>query len=1141
MVENQFSLLRTRRFLPLFLVQFLGAFNDNIFKNALVILITYQIVSSSALQTQLAVTFAAGIFILPFFLFSAMAGQLADKFSKSRLIIIIKFCEIIFMLLAALGFYLQNVSLLMTTLFLMGTHSTFFGPIKYAILPDLLRENELIGGNALIEAGTFLAILLGTILGGILVLLHAGTVIVSVMAITVAITGFLFSFFVLSTMPPQPALKINFNIFQETFRIVKQSREEKTVFRSILGISWFWLVGATFLSQIPNFTKDILGANNYVVTLFLVIFSVGVATGSLICNRLLKGEISAKYVPAGILAMTAFIIDMYFASSYVVKNSGEIIGIAEFLTSPNHWRILFDMFFMAVSSGVYIVPLYVIMQTRTAQQHRARTIACNNILNALFMVMSVVGVMLLLSFNLTIAHVFLVLGIANAFAAAYVCKLLPGPFIKPFIRWALKGLYNVQVIGLENYKAAGNRVVIIANHTSFLDVVLLFAFLPDNLTFAVNSFTARVWWIKPLLKFAETFEVDPTNPMAVKMLINAIKQDRRCVIFPEGRITTTGVLMKVYEGPGLVVDKSDAMLLPIRIKGAQYTPFSRLRGKVRIRLFPHISLTILPPRKFEVDPEIKGRQRRQIISAKLYDIMVDMIFMSGHYNKTLFAALIEARTIYKGKHKILEDITRTPLSYDQLITRSYILGRFINKFVRRSEAVGLLLPNTSSVIVAFFAAQAYNRVPAMLNYSAGSHNLILACRMAKIKTVFTAQQFIEKANLAESVAQLSQAGINVIRLEDLRDQITLWHKLSGFFLGRIAQYHYKKNNSDVFSEDPGVILFTSGSEGTPKGVVLSHQNVIANYLQLHAKIDFTQQDTVFNALPLFHAFGLTAGTILPLIAGVRVFLYPSPLHYRMVPEMVYETNATITFGTDTFLSGYGRYAHPYDFYSARYVFAGAEKLREETRKLWMEKFGIRILEGYGATETAPAISVNTAMQNKSGTVGTLLPGIQFRIEPMEGIKEGGRLWLAGPNVMLGYLNIDQPGAIISPPDGWYDTGDIVVVDAQGYLTIKDRVKRFAKIGGEMVSLTAIENFIHELWSNKSHAIMTAPDVKKGEQLILITENKKATREEIITFYKQKGISELQLPRRILFIDKMPLLGTGKVDYMAVKEWLKVQL
>jgi acyl-[acyl-carrier-protein]-phospholipid O-acyltransferase/long-chain-fatty-acid--[acyl-carrier-protein] ligase len=352
---------------------------------------------------------------------------------------------------------------------------------------------------------------------------------------------------------------------------------------------------------------------------------------------------------------------------------------------------------------------------------------------------------------------------------------------------------------------------------------------------------------------------------------------------------------------------------------------------------------------------------------------------------------------------------------------------------------------------------------------------------------------------------------------------------------RRARAAHRSPGAQHAADRPAVILFTSGSSGTPKAVVLSHRNLQANRHQLQVRIDFNRQDRLFNCLPVFHAFGLTGGTLVPLLAGVPVFMYPTPLHYGVIPELVYQTNTTLLFGTNTFLAGYARRAHPYDFYALRYVFAGAEKLKENVRKIWSERFGVRIFEGYGATETAPALTMNTPMFNKAGSVGRFLPGIEWRLDPVPGIERGGRLWVRGANIMLGYYLSEKPGELQPPPDGWYDTGDVVDVDDEGFVSILGRAKRFAKVAGEMVSLTVVENNAVATWPEHQHAAVSIEDERKGEQVVLITDNPDADREALLRKSKELGYAEIMVPRTILVADAIPLLGTGKVDYVTARE------
>ncbi|GJL71328.1 MAG: acyl-[ACP]--phospholipid O-acyltransferase [Nitrosomonas sp.] len=1139
MRPDQWHLLKTKRFFPLFLTQFLGAFNDNVFKNALIIMITYAAIDNTGLRPEIMVTAAAGIFILPFFLFSATAGQLSDKNNKAKIIQFIKFAEILLMIGASIGFYFGNVTLLLLVLFLMGTQSAFFGPVKYGILPDHLQENELIGGNALIETGTFISILLGTILGGLLILADNGPIIISVLVVSMALIGWISSLSIPATSAAAPDISIKYNFIVETFEIIQHIQKDPVTFRAILGISWFWLFGATFLSQFPTFSKDIIGGNEQIVTLFLAVFSIGIGIGSLFCNKLLKGEIATTYVPLGILGMTVFTLDLYFASLNVIPgNSGAFVGIAEFLHTFNHWRILVDLLGISICGGIYIVPLYAMVQDRAENAYRSRAIACNNIINALFMVVSAVAISLLLLNNFTVIEVFLVIALLNGLVAVFISSLLPEALVRSILQWLFHTFYRLEVKGLVNYKKLDDKAIIVANHLSFLDAALIGAYIPERVCFAINTRIAKKWWVRPFLLLADTIALDPTNPMSTRLLIDRVKNGIKIVIFPEGRLTLTGSLMKIYEGPAMIANKSGAKLLPVIISGAQYTPFSRLRGKVRIHLFPKISLTLMPPASLDIAAPVRGRKRRQLAGVKLYDIITNMMFQSNNLQQTLFQSLLDAKTIHGSTHLIAEDIERKPLTYTQFITRCFILGNAFRNVTQKEENVGVLLPNMVSTLVCFFGLQAFGRIPSMLNYSTSEKNLLSACLTARIQLIITSKKFIEAGKLSSVIDGLEKLNVTILYLEDLRDKLSMLDKLIGRLAGFFPQTYYDLTNKNRNPETPAVTLFTSGTEGTPKGVVLSHKNIQANRFQVSSRIDFGPTDIVFNALPIFHSFGLTGGTLLPVLAGIKTFFYPSPLHYRIIPELVYDTNATLLFGTDTFLTGYARHAHPYDFHSVRYVFAGAEKLQDRTRKTWSDKFGVRIFEGYGATETAPVLSMNTPMHSQPGSVGRLMPGISHQLQPVPGIEEGGRLLVAGPNIMMGYYLSDAPGKIQPLHDEWYDTGDIVTIDDIGYITIRGRAKRFAKIGGEMVSLSAVEDYIGKLWPQYTHAVLHIPDPKKGEQLVLVTTNPAASRNDLVNYAKENGINELNIPKTILQTDTIPVLGTGKTNYVTLLEWVE---
>ncbi len=597
-------------------------------------------------------------------------------------------------------------------------------------------------------------------------------------------------------------------------------------------------------------------------------------------------------------------------------------------------------------------------------------------------------------------------------------------------------MYRVEVKGIENFHRAGKRSVIIANHISYLDPAFLATYLPEEMIFAINTTISRALWVRPFLKMAKTLPIDPTSAIAIKTLIKEVKQDKKIVIFPEGRISITGSLMKIYEGPGMIAEKADATILPVRIDGTQFTHFSKLKNILKRQIFPKIIITILPPIKFSSLENIDNKAKRKYMGQALYNIMVDMMFESSDYKNTIFQSLIEAAKIHGFNKKIIQD-NNIFATYRQLIHKSFILANLIKQDTQDSSYVAIMLPNMIDTIIVFYAMQASSRCPVMIDHMSGAGNIITSCQTASIKILYSSKEFIEKIGLQEVIRQISASNIKIIYIEDLKIKISWYLKIKLLFWAYFPQTYYNNITASHNDNDPSVILFTAGTTGSSKAVVLSHRNLQANRCQVLAKLHFSPDDFAFMALPFSHYSGLSS-TIMMNLNGIETFLYPSLFQYRVVPEIIYDIGATIVFATDIFLNGYAQYAHPYDFYSVRYVFAMNGKLREETRQLWLDKFGIRIFEMYGSTESSSVISCNTPMHYRYGTVGRLMPKIEYYIEQNNEGKEGGRLFIKGPNIMLGYM---QNNNIIMPvlPDklglGWFDTGDMVKIDQDGYITI----------------------------------------------------------------------------------------------------------
>jgi acyl-[acyl-carrier-protein]-phospholipid O-acyltransferase / long-chain-fatty-acid--[acyl-carrier-protein] ligase len=703
--------------------------------------------------------------------------------------------------------------------------------------------------------------------------------------------------------------------------------------------------------------------------------------------------------------------------------------------------------------------------------------------------------------------------------------------IRRVLRIITRVLFRVHVHG-DAGAFLNERTLIVANHESFIDGLLLAVFLPVDATFVVHTTVARNPVFARLLAFIPHLAVDSTSPLAIKLICKLVETGRPVVIFPEGRLTVTGSLMKVYDGAAFIAAKTGATIVPTRIEGAGHSYFGRLSGIYPLKFLPRITVTILPRHKIAMPDLPSAKERRRRAGELMRRILLEML-VATRPERTLFQAFLDAKSIFGSGYKLVEDVRLQEESYGSLLRMSLGLRRPLVSITRPGEIVGVLMPNAAPTLALLLALSASRRVPAMLNYTAGRDGLTSACTAAGIRTIVASRAFVKKAQLEALLDGLS--GVDVVYLEDLAARLNaldkLWIAVCQWF-PRMAIVHQEPG-------DAAIVLFTSGSEGKPKGVVHSHGSLLSNIAQIRSMADFTPLDKFMVALPLFHSFGLACGAIMPLVSGCKVFLYPSPLHYRIIPEIVYDRNCTVLFGTSTFLANYGKYAHPYDFGRLRYVVAGAEKLSDEVRRAWLDKFGIRILEGYGVTECAPVIAVNVPMACRIGSVGQLVPGMDYSIEAIAGIANGGALHVKGPNVMKGYLLYDNPG-VVQPPksigDGWYATGDIVEIDKDDFVHIRGRVKRFTKIAGEMISLEVVERIAALAAPGYVHAASSRRDESKGEAIVLFTTATSLLREQLSAAAKGFGAPELAVARDIRTVEAIPLLGSGKTDYARLKEW-----
>ncbi|WP_170270064.1 AMP-binding protein [Heliorestis acidaminivorans] len=683
-------------------------------------------------------------------------------------------------------------------------------------------------------------------------------------------------------------------------------------------------------------------------------------------------------------------------------------------------------------------------------------------------------------------------------------------------------LFPPKLINLDRIKSSNNSnkpLIVMANHFSPLDALLLAMFLPQDFVFLVNKNRVSSYQEAFRLRKHMTFELD--NPNSLREVMKKIKEGTNVIVFPEDRPSMTNGLLKIYEPYAYIALKTGATIYPIGIEGTQFTPYTCLDDKLPQHSFPEI--TIYVDEAFSLSEDGKSsKNQKDLATRKISQALLRATFCARHRQGiNLFDELLRTATIYGYNRQIIEDISQKA-TYKNLLMGAYALGDKLKKLFPTEERVGLLLPNSIGHVITLFALFRQNITPAILNFTMGPQGLLDCCETAELKTILTSKLFVEKAELSALIDKLSEK-VNIVYLEDVKSSISITEKLQA-----LSSYVQKRKAVQGKNQ---LILFTSGSESKPKGVILRHDNIRANLLQAVGVVDLTAKDTLLNPLPMFHSFGLQ-GAFIPLLTGLNLYLYPTPLHYKAIPEIAYNIKATILFATATFLHGYLQNGHPFDFQAMRYFIVGGEKLKEETRRLSLDKYGLRPLEGYGCTEASPFISINTPIYYKAGSVGYFLPHIDYRLEPIEGIEKGGKLFVRGPNVMEGYL---LHGKGFVPAEEWYDCGDLVDIDADGFMSILSRVKRFAKLGGEMVSLNLVEELVATCLDTTEVATIRTSGGRKGEEIVLFTTSPQATIGLLRDYIVKAGHSPLMVPSKIVQLESIPLLGSGKTDYVSLQK------
>lgn len=899
------NLISSRRFFPLLITQFLGALNDNLFKNALLTLVVLKMADQSDILSNV----IAGLFILPFFLFSAWAGELADKYARDKIARRLKLLEILLMSGVAVAYWLNSLTFLIILIAAMGAQSAFFGPVKYALLPQQLKPEELITGNAYIEATTYLAILLGLILGTLL------PISISIAVLIVLACGGYFSANLIPSAPaPRPDASLHLNLLSSIFQNYRFLRKHYYIFQSILGASWFWIIGAFAAVQIYPLCGKIISAGNGTITFFLVLFSLGVATGSYFCNKWLKGVINMVYVPISAVGM-AFCLLSLWALTTNYPTADHVLTFTQFLAAPKAILLSLSLFMLAFFGGLYVIPLNAFMQNRAPKAYTATVIAGNNIMNSLGMVGVSVLAIILLKFGFTLPQLFLIMGLISLFVALYICALLPENLTRSVLQTILRFMFRTKVDGLKNFYKAGKKVLIIANHTSLWDGVLLGAFMPERITFAITSAWTGKWFMPIIRLLVDFYPVDPANPLSIRKLIEHIKSGKKVMIFPEGRITLTGKVMQVYDGAAMIAAKSGAKILPVRIDGAQFSTLSYVKDKFMCRMFPEINLTILEAQKF--DPEIlqAGRGYGQ---RYLYSLMTEMMFKTAQTTDGLFEAFQNSIKQHGGKRIVARTLSGNAVSAQKLLRRAFVLARTFQKTLQEKSKIALCVRDPILFLTSLLALDYLKKTIVLQNDESDT----------------TDADFVMTEQLFKNL------------------------KFNPFaLLGRPQKI---EGQTHIVFKKQGRKITHSMSE------------LLQNCTKLDCVLPFNLKDKAINNIALNNADNFVLGILLPMLSGVETLFYAGR-HTKLVPHICYDFAATILFVQQQNLDIIFNEASPFDFFNMRMAFGIGGKIDHALLDDFLKQFNLRILENYTPENSALIKAINTPLYYRFGTFGQLLP------------------------------------------------------------------------------------------------------------------------------------------------------------------------
>jgi acyl-[acyl-carrier-protein]-phospholipid O-acyltransferase/long-chain-fatty-acid--[acyl-carrier-protein] ligase len=1122
--------------------QFLGAFNDNVYK--MIVSITAAAMVASGGGGSRALELAGAVFVIPFLLFAGPAGQLADRFSKTRVLQSTKALEIVVMLVGIGALYSHSVNLLLVVLFLLAMQANFFSPAKYGILPEMMGEAQLTRANGLLELTTFVAIVVGTSFGAFLFDKSQGDPLrIGGTLLAIAVVGSACSLFITRTPPSGAREPFRWNPFHEVAIGIRSLRGRKTLWLTVVGISWFWFVGGLFLIALLLFGPESLHVSAVRAGYLVTALSIGIGVGSVMAGKLSGDHVELGLVPIGSVLLGAFTVALGFTHSY-------------------QWAVAW-LILVGFSGGLFVVPLNAWLQEHAGAEEKGRILATNNFLNMLGVVLAS-GALWVLHDKLhwSAAQVMIALGVATVLATVHVVSVLPDITMRFVILALMRLLFRIRVIGGERIPKEG-CAVLVANHVTYADPVLLGYLTTRFIRFLMYQPLYEVRGLKPFYKALHAIPIPTRSPKGAIRALRSAREELRngemVGIFPEGAITQTGHVMPFERGFEKTLEGVDTPIIPIYLDGLWGHPLSYrggglfrsrrwLRWPVTIHVGEPLRGPVTPVERAALGASNDGRKGSRPVALRaptpfelrqrILELANQAVTLHKQPDSTLPHRLIAA--VRKNWSRFaLADSTGKSLTFGKTLTAALLVRDWFNAKRPGEPRIGVLLPSSVGGALVNLGIAFAGRTAVNLNFTTGEESIRAAATKCGLRTIVTSRKFLERIKLPLSP--------EMVCAEDMLD-FSAVAKVRALLAARFAPARGIAGSAKP--DDIAAIIFTSGSTGDPKGVMLSHWNLIANMDTTAQVYPLSREDCMLGVLPFFHSFGYTYTLWFPLIQEYSAVYHPNPLDAKTIGELAAKYRATFLLSTPTFYTTYMRQCTREQFASLRYPIVGAEKLRPALAEAFFEKFGVRLLEGYGCTEMGPVVSVNTVdimsadppqIGTREDTAGRPIPGLVFRVvhpETMEPVPDGeeGLYLVNGPGRMQGYLD-DPERTAQALHDGYYITGDIARVDDDGFLHILDRIARMSKIGGEMVPHLKVEEALAGIFGETPCVVVGIPDALRGERLVALYTSPDVTPGQAFDHLAGNGFPPLWSPKRENYyhVDSIPTLGTGKLDLRRARE------